>query len=147
LVSGRFLVPRSRDPEKAPLDPIGAVLSTVGIASLVYGLIQAPEHGWAGGPTLAAFGIALVILAMFVAWELRVAEPMLDMSLFRNAAFSAGSGGMILIFLAMFGVMFLITQYFQLVLGYSPLGASVRFLPMSPMMVLVATQTPRLASG
>jgi Na+/melibiose symporter-like transporter len=71
---------------------------------------------------------------------------MLDMSLFRNAAFSAGSGGMILIFLAMFGVMFLITQYFQLILGYSPLEASLRFLPMSPIMVLVATRTPRLAA-
>ncbi len=146
LVSGRFLVPRSRDPKKAPLDPVGAVLSTVGIASLVYGLIQAPERGWGSGPTLAAFGIALVVLALFVAWELRIDEPMLEMSLFRNAAFSAGSGGMVLIFLAMFGVMFLITQYFQLVLGYSPLGASLRFLPMSPIMVLVATRTPRLAA-
>ena len=146
LVSGRFLVPKSRDPKRAPLDPIGAVLSTVGIASLVYGLIQAPERGWGSNATLLAFGIALVVLAMFVTWEMRVDEPMLDMSLFRNAAFSAGSGGMVLIFLAMFGVMFLITQYFQLVLGYSPLGASVRFLPMSPIMVLVATRTPRLAA-
>ena len=145
LVAGRFLVPRSRDPEKAPLDPAGAVLSTLGIASLVYGLIQAPDKGWGSSATLAAFAIAAVILVIFVLWELRVDEPMLDMSLFRNAAFSAGSGGMILIFLAMFGIMFLITQYFQLVLGYSPLGASVRFLPMSPIMVLVATRTPRLA--
>jgi EmrB/QacA subfamily drug resistance transporter len=146
LVAGRFLVPKSRDPQKAPLDPLGAVLSTLGIGSLVYGLIQAPERGWGSGATLIAFAIAVVILAGFVAWELRVDEPMLDMSLFRNKAFSAGSGGMILIFLAMFGVMFLITQYFQLVLGFSPLGASLRFLPMSPIMVLVATRTPRLAA-
>ncbi|MEY2444090.1 MAG: hypothetical protein QOE00_670 [Ilumatobacteraceae bacterium] len=146
LLAGRFLVPRSRDPEKAPLDPLGAALSTIGIAGLVYGLIQAPERGWASGHTLAAFGIAIVVLALFVAWELRVDEPMLDMHLFRSPAFSAGSGGMILIFLAMFGVMFLITQYFQLVLGYSPLGAALRFLPMSPIMVLVATRTPRLAA-
>ena len=146
LVTGRLLVPRSKDPKQAPLDPVGAVLSTVGIASLVYGLIQAPEHGWASGPTLTAFGIAAVVLATFVAWELRLDEPMLDMSLFRNAAFSAGSGGMVLIFLAMYGVMFLITQYFQLILGYSPLGAALRFLPMSPIMVLVATRTPRLAA-
>ena len=68
------------------------------------------------------------------------------MSLFRNPAFSAGSGGMVLIFLSMFGVMFLITQYFQLILHFSPLGASVRFLPMSPIMVLIATQTPKLAA-
>ena len=146
LIAGHFLVPKSRDPEKAPLDPIGAVLSIVGIGSLVYGLIQAPEHGWSSGSTLGAFAFAIVVLAAFVAWELRVEEPMLDMSLFRNPAFSAGSGGMILIFLAMFGVMFLITQYFQLILGFSPLGASLRFLPMSPIMVIVATRTPRMAA-
>jgi EmrB/QacA subfamily drug resistance transporter len=146
LTSGRFLVPRSRDPEKAPLDPLGAILSTVGIASLVYGLIQAPEHGWASSQSLGSFAIAIVLLTVFVAWELHADEPMLDMHLFRSPAFSAGSGGMILIFLAMFGVMFLITQYFQLILGYSPLGASLRFLPMSPIMVLVATRTPRLAA-
>jgi EmrB/QacA subfamily drug resistance transporter len=146
LISGRFLVPKSRDPLKAPLDPLGAVLSTIGIVSLVYGLIQAPDQGWASGSTLTAFAIALVVLAIFVAWELRVDEPMLDMSLFRNPAFSAGSAGMVLIFLAMFGVMFLITQYFQLILGFSPLGASVRFLPMSPIMVIIATRTPKLAA-
>ena len=61
------------------------------------------------------------MLALFVAWELHVDEPMLDMHYFRNPAFSTGTGGMILVFLAMFGVMFLITQYFQLVLGYSAL--------------------------
>jgi EmrB/QacA subfamily drug resistance transporter len=146
LVSGWFLVPPSRDPEEARLDPLGAVLSSLGIGSLVYGLIQAPEHGWASGATLAAFAIAIVILAAFVAWEMHVEEPMLDMSLFRSAAFSAGSGGMVLVFLAMFGVMFLVTQYFQLVLGYSPLSAALRFLPMSPVVILVSTRTPALAA-
>ncbi|CAN5492759.1 MFS transporter [soil metagenome] len=145
LVAGRYLVPKSRDPHKTPLDPVGAVLSIIGIGSLVYGLIQAPEHGWGSSATLTAFGIAAVVLTLFVSWELRTDEPMLDMSLFRNPAFSAGSAGMTLIFLAMFGVMFLISQYFQLVLGFSALGASVRFLPMSPIMVFVATRTPRLA--
>ncbi len=69
---------------------------------------------------------------------------MLDMRFFRNPAFSTGTGGMILVFLAMSGVMFLITQYFQLVLGYSPLSAALRFLPMAPIMIIVSTLTPRL---
>jgi EmrB/QacA subfamily drug resistance transporter len=146
LVGGRYLVPRSRNPEETPLDPIGSVLSTVGLAGLVYGLIQAPERGWASHVTLGAFAISLVVLVLFVAWELQADAPMLDMHLFRTAAFSAGSAGMVLIFLAMYGVMFLITQYFQLVLGYAPLGAALRFLPMSPIMVVVATRTPRLAA-
>ncbi|MCU1344481.1 MAG: transporter, partial [Acidimicrobiia bacterium] len=64
----------------------------------------------------------------------------------RNAAFSVGSGGMVLVFLSMYGVMFLITQYLQLVLNYSPLGASLRLLPISPVMVIVATRTPRLSA-
>jgi Na+/melibiose symporter-like transporter len=69
---------------------------------------------------------------------------MLDIRYFRNPAFSTGTGGMILVFMAMYGVMFLITQYFQLVLGYTPLSAAVRFLPMAPIMIIVAPMTPRL---
>ena len=119
LLAGWFLVPKSRDPEQAKLDPMGALLSIIGISSLVYGLIEAPESGWGSGSTLTAFAIAAVVLALFVFWELRVEEPMLDMHFFRNGAFSTGTAGMILVFLAMYGVMFLISQYFQLVLGYS----------------------------
>jgi MFS transporter, DHA2 family, multidrug resistance protein len=146
LAAGWFLVPSSKDPLSAPLDPLGAGLSIVGISTLVYGLIEAPAEGWASASTLVAFAAALVVLAVFVAWELRVAEPMLDMSLFRAPAFTAGSGGMVLIFLAMYGVMFLITQYFQLVLGFSPLSAALRFLPISPIMIIVATRTPAMSA-
>jgi len=81
-----------------------------------------------------------------VVWELHKDEPMLDMRFFRNRAFSTGSGGMILVFLGMFGVMFLMTQYFQLVLGFSPLGAAVRLLPMTPIMLIVSPMTPRLSA-
>src|SRR4051812_13863829 len=94
LIAGRFLVPKSRDPEEARLDPIGAVLSIVGVGSLVYGLIQAPQDGWASADTLVAFAIAAVVLVLFVVWELRVEEPMLDMRYFKNPAFSTGTGGM-----------------------------------------------------
>jgi EmrB/QacA subfamily drug resistance transporter len=146
LVAGQFLVPKSRDPEQGQFDPVGALLSIVGISSLVYGLIEAPDSGWGSPVTLGAFTIAAIVLAAFVAWELHVAEPMLDMRYFRNPAFSTGTGGMILIFLSMFGVMFLITQYFQLILGYSPLGAALRLLPMAPIMILVSPMTPRLSA-
>jgi EmrB/QacA subfamily drug resistance transporter len=145
LVSGWVLVPRSRDPEEARFDPGGAVLSIIGIVALVYGLIEAPDKGWGSASTLLAFTLATVVLAGFVVWEKRVDEPMLDMGYFRNPAFSTGSGGMILVFLGMYGVMFLITQYLQLVLGYSALGAAIRFLPMTPVMLIVAPRTPRLA--
>ena len=82
------------------------------------------------------------MLTLFVLWELHTDEPMLDIRFFRNRSFSTGSGGMMLVFLAMYGVMFLMTQYFQLVLGYSPFSAAVRFLPMAPIMIIVAPSTP-----
>ena len=146
LVSGWLLVPKSRDPEQARLDPVGAGLSIVGIVALVYGLIEAPTAGWASASTLGSFAVAAVVLTLFVWWELRVDEPMLDIRYFANPAFRTGTGGMILVFSAMFGVMFLITQYFQLVLDYSPLSAAVRLLPMAPIMILVSPLTPRLTA-
>lgn len=144
LVTGRFLVPKSRDPEQSQLDPLGALLSIVAIASLVYGLIEAPDKGWAATSTLIVFGVGLLGLGLFIAWERHHDEPMLDVRYFRNGAFSSSTSGMILVFMAMFGVMFLITQYFQLILGYSPLGASLRFLPIVPIMMIVAPNTPKL---
>jgi EmrB/QacA subfamily drug resistance transporter len=146
LVAGRVVVPKSKDPDEASLDPGGALLSTIGIVALVYGLIEAPDKGWGSPATLIAFAIAVVILVSFTIYERHVDEPMLDMSFFRNPAFSAGSGGMILIFMAMYGTTFLITQYFQEVLGYSPLGAAVRFMPTAAIMLAVAPFAPKVST-
>ncbi|MET0420625.1 MAG: DHA2 family efflux MFS transporter permease subunit [Acidimicrobiia bacterium] len=145
LVVGWFIVPRSRDPEEAPLDPIGALLSIIGIVSLVYGLIEAPDKGWLSPTTLVSFGIAAVVIVAFVLWELHCNEPMLDMHYFRNPSFSTGTGGMILIFLALYGVFFLMTQYFQLVLGYSAFSAAVRFVPVALVILLLSPRTPALS--
>jgi EmrB/QacA subfamily drug resistance transporter len=146
LVAGKFLVPKSRDPEESQFDPIGAILSIIGIVALVYALIEAPDKGWLSLGTLAAFVVAMAVLALFVAWELRTPEPMLDMHYFKRPAFSTGTGGMILVFVAMYGVMFLITQYFQLILGYSPLSAALRLMPIAAIMIVVAPNTPRLSA-
>ena len=146
LVAGHFLVPKSRDPEQGRLDPLGAALSVVGIVSVVYGLIQAPQVGWASASTLSAFVVGVAVLAVFVWWELRCDEPMLEIRTFRVPAFSTGTGGMVLVFLAMFGVMFLVTQYLQLVLDYRPLHAALALLPMAPIMIIVSPLTPRLCA-
>ena len=137
--------PSRRTPSRRALDPVGAVLSIIGIVALVYGLIEAPERrlGQPGHARRVRHRRRSCSRCSSL-WELHVDEPMLDMRFFRNPAFSTGTGGMILVFLAMYGVMFLITQYFQLVLGYSPLGAALRFLPMAPIMIVVAPLTPRL---
>jgi EmrB/QacA subfamily drug resistance transporter len=146
LIGGRFFVPKSRDHEQAPLDPIGATLSTIGIVALVYGLIEAPSRGWLSGATVASFVVAAAVLVVFVLWELRVEHPTLDIRYFLNRAFSIGTGGMILVFLALYGVIFLLTLYFQLVLGYSPLSTAVRFVPIALIMLVVTPQTPRLTA-
>ncbi len=122
------------------------MLSIIGIVALVYGLIQAPEAGWLSPATLGAFGVAAVVLMLFVMWELRVDEPMLEMRFFRNPAFSTGTGGMILLFVALYGVMFLVTQYFQLVLGLSPFVAAARLLPLALTMLVISLTTPRLTT-
>jgi EmrB/QacA subfamily drug resistance transporter len=146
LVAGWFLVPTSRDPEQAAFDPGGAVTSMVGIVALVYALIQAPAWGWLSAGTLTAFAIAALALTAFVLWERRSPSPMLDMAYFKNRTFSTATGGMILVFLGMYGVIFLVIQYMQLVLGYSALSAAIRILPMTPIMMLVAPMTPRLSA-
>ncbi|HMJ77586.1 MAG TPA: MFS transporter, partial [Iamia sp.] len=146
LVAGAVLVPKSRDPEKQPLDFLGAGLSIVGLGSLVYGIIEGPHHGWTSPETLATFGISFVALALFAAWELRARFPMLDLRLFRDRRFSVASAGMSLTFFAMFGTFFLVAQYFQLVLGYSALESGLLQLPMAAVMMSVAPQVPKLVA-
>ena len=145
LGAGAYLVPSSKDPSNPRLDPIGAVLSIVGLIALVYGIIQAPEHGWTDPATLVAFGVAAVVLVSFAIWESRTASPMLDTSFFRNPRFSAASTGVMLLFFAMFGSIFLQTQYLQFVMGYSPLEAGIRLLPMALTMLVIAPNSSRLA--
>jgi EmrB/QacA subfamily drug resistance transporter len=146
LVAGAFIVPRSRDPEQAAFDPVGALLSISGVSLFVFGLIEAPQKGWAGTTPLVAFVVAGALLASFVAWELRVDQPMLDMRYFRDPAFSVATGGLVLVFLSVFGIFFLFTQYLQLVRGFSPVGAAIRLLPVPIAVIAVSPLTPRLTT-
>lgn len=144
LVAGRFLIPTSKDPNQSALDPVGAVLSILGLSALVYAIIEAPNHGWATAESALWFGAAVVLLGIFGLWERRQRQPMLDLTLFEDRRFAVSSGGITLVFFAMFGMMFLLTQFLQLVLGYSPLEAGLRQLPISFVMMGLAPQTPRL---
>jgi EmrB/QacA subfamily drug resistance transporter len=144
LVAGFFLIPRSREKIHAPLDPLGAVLSIAGLASLVYGIIEAPDNGWTSTQTLVTFGVAIAILIGFVAWELKAKDPMLDLGYFRNPRFTAATTAITLVFFAMFGSYFLFTQYLQFVHGYDPLSAGVRILPWALAYLVSATQSAKL---
>jgi EmrB/QacA subfamily drug resistance transporter len=137
LVLGQLFVPTSRDPSAPPLDPIGAVLSIAGLVSLVWAIIEGP-HGWTEPKVVFGFAAAAVLLLAFVLWERHTEYPMLDMGFFANPRFSAASGAIALTFFAMFGMLFLLTQFLQSVLGYSALEAGVRLVPMAAVQVVVA---------
>jgi MFS transporter, DHA2 family, integral membrane protein len=143
LIGGRFLVPTSSDPEHATFDLVGAGLSIVGMGALLYGIIEAPTYGWTDPLPVAAFVLAIVVLGTFGWWELRHPNPMLDLKFFRNPRFSAASAAISLNFFAMFGTFFLLTQYLQVVRGYSPLGAGLRTLPMAFTMMFAAPMSAR----
>ena len=133
LAAGLVLltVPASRNPGAVPLDPAGLVLSSATMALLVYTLIEAPAYGWTAARSLAGFAVSVLLLAAFIVAEQRSRHPMLDVRLFRNMRFSAASGAVTVSFFTLLGFIFLITQYFQFVRGYSALSAGVRLLPVA----------------
>jgi EmrB/QacA subfamily drug resistance transporter len=137
LVLGQLFVPTSRDPSAPPIDVPGALLSIAGLVVLVWAIIEGPG-GWTDPEILGAFALAAVLLGVFIVWERRVRFPMLDMSFFRNPRFSAASGAIMLTFFAMFGSLFLLTQFLQSILGYTPLEAGIRLLPMAGVMLVIS---------
>jgi len=120
------------------LDIRGAVLVSVGLFGVVYGLVEGNSHGWTSTEVLASFGVGAVGLAAFIWWELRTSEPMLPLRLFRNRAFAAVNVTAMLFSFGMFGSVFFLSQFLQTVQGYSPLGAGLRILPWTGIIMLFA---------
>jgi EmrB/QacA subfamily drug resistance transporter len=145
LVAIPTLVPDSRDPKHTRLDPVGAVLSTVGLGILTATIIQAPDWSWTDSRTLGGFAAAAAVLTGFVTWELRTASPMLDVRLFRIRRFTGASGAVTLVFFALFGAIFFLTQYLQEVLDYTPLEAGVRMLPIAGGLIVGGPLSAKLA--
>lgn len=126
-----FYVPTSRDPAVPRLDYVGLVLSTAALGMLVYAIIQAPERGWGSPASLGDFGAAACLLIAFALWESHVAQPMLDVKLFNNLRFTAACGAVTFSFFALFGFVFLISQFSQFVLGWGVLEAGLRQTPVA----------------
>jgi EmrB/QacA subfamily drug resistance transporter len=138
-------VPTSRDPHAPRSDRLGFALSTAAMALLIYTIIEAPNQGWASARTIAGFVVALALLASFIAWERRVREPMLDVSLFRNLRFTAASGSVTVAFFSLFGFIFLMTQYFQFIKHYGPLSTGVHLLPVASSVGVASVLGTKLA--
>jgi EmrB/QacA subfamily drug resistance transporter len=144
LVAGHFLLPTSKDPSAPRLDPLGALLSTAGLIVLLFGLIEAPSHGWGAPLIVGSFLAGIAILGAFIAWELHTDHPMLEMAFFRNRRFSAANVAITLVFFALFGSSFLITQELQFVLGYSALKAGFAMMPIAVPMLILGPVSARL---
>ena len=144
LLAGRAFVPTSRDPAAPRLDLLGAVLSIVGLAALVWSIIEGPELGWTSTEVVGGLAVAALTLAAFGWWEVRASQPMLDLRLFRNPRFSAASAAITIIAFALFGFIFMATQYLQFILGYSALEAGVRTLPFAGAVMLTAPISSKL---
>ncbi|MFW6691375.1 DHA2 family efflux MFS transporter permease subunit [Streptomyces sp. MAR4 CNX-425] len=132
----RLRLAESRGPNDR-LDIPGTLLASTALFGLVYALVRGNADGWTSGPVLAGLIAAPVLLAAFVAYELRAANPMLPMRLFRNRSFSAVNAASVLMFVGMFGSIFLLSQFLQDVGGYSPLEAGLRMLPWTAMPLIV----------
>ncbi|HEV8116103.1 MAG TPA: MFS transporter [Acidimicrobiales bacterium] len=143
---GAWVLPTSRDPSAPRLDLGGFVLSSLGIGLLVYTTIEAPGRGWLEPPTLGGYALGAALLFGFALWERRSPQPMLDIALFRDIRFSAASFSITVSFFGLFGFVFLITQYFQLVRGYDTLSAGVHTLPFAIATGIAAPLAPYLSA-
>ena len=138
-------VPDTRSSEHVGLDPLGTILSGVGIGGLVLGIIEGPIRGWTDPVTLAGLAAGLVLGTTFILWELRTEHPLLDPRLFRHRGFATGSASLMVLFIALFGIFLVILQYLQLLLGYSALKAAVALLPMTFVMIPISTMAAPLS--
>ena len=130
-IAAPVIIPTSSRDLQSRLDRGGLLLSVVMLGALVYTIIEAPERGWTSAPSIAGFVLALVSGIGFTLWERRQRDPLIDITLFANLRFSAASGAVTVAFFALFGFIFLITQFMQMLQGFGPLGTGVRILPVA----------------
>lgn len=145
IIGAALFIPASSTEPGARLDRVGLLLSVAMLGVLVYTIIEAPEYGWTDTRTLVGFGAAAIAAACFIRWEARHVDPLLDVRLFANLRFSAASGAVTVAFFALFGFIFLITQFFQLLQGFGPLETGVRILPVALSIAVGSVLGTRLA--
>jgi EmrB/QacA subfamily drug resistance transporter len=128
------------------LDPLGLVLISIGMFSLVWGLMRGHGHGWGSTEIVSALISGVVFTTLFVLWERRTAAPMLPMRFFRNRTFALAQLVSLLFYFGLFGCVFLLVQFLQAALGYSPLQAGVRTLPWTGVPMFIAPVAALVAS-
>jgi EmrB/QacA subfamily drug resistance transporter len=124
----RTRIPESRGPRR-PIDLPGLALVSGAAFAAVWGLVRANTAGWGSAEEVSALAAGALLLAGFIGWELRTAEPMLPMRLFRSRAFSAGNAGIFFLWASALGALFFMAQFLQDALGYGPLATGLRLMP------------------
>jgi EmrB/QacA subfamily drug resistance transporter len=132
------LVPDSRNPVAERPDPGGSLLSIAGLGLVLWAIIEAPVHGWSSPLVVGAGTAGLVVLASFFVWERTRRHPMLNLGYFRERSFSGAVVSVGLVMFGLFGALFVLTQFLQFQLGYTPLQAGLRTLPAAGAIVVVA---------
>ncbi len=147
IILTALFVPESKAPRARRFDPAGQVLVMVTLASLVYGIIEGPGRGWASPLIIACFCVAAVACAVFIGYERRRREPLLDVRFFRSAPFSGATMIAVSAFAALSGFLLLNTLYLQDVRGLSALHAGLYMLPMAAMTVIWAPLSGRIVGA
>jgi EmrB/QacA subfamily drug resistance transporter len=130
LVGVWFLVPEGKNPNPRPFDWVGGLLAVVGVTALVYGVIEQPIHGWTDLRVLGGIIVGALVLTAFVVWDLRQPSPFVDLSNFRNRGFTWATMAFVVTGFGLFGVMFILTPYIQIVLGNDAQATGIKLLPL-----------------
>jgi len=138
LLAAVWLVPDSKSASAKAPDLAGAILSVAGIGMILWSIIEAPARGWSSPLVVAAGAGGLAVLAVFAAWERITTHPMLNLAFFRQRSFSAAIPAVAAVTFGLYGALFVLTQFMQFLLGYTPLQAGIRVLPAAAAVVVIA---------
>ncbi|HTP15811.1 MAG TPA: MFS transporter [Streptosporangiaceae bacterium] len=138
LLAAVWLVPDSKSASAKAPDLAGAILSVAGIGMILWSIIEAPARGWSSPLVVAAGAGGLAVLAVFAAWERITTHPMLNLAFFRQRSFSAAIPAVAAVTFGLYGALFVLTQFMQFLLGYTPPQAGIRVLPAAAAVVVIA---------
>lgn len=145
LIGAALMVPNSLNPQSLRPDVVGSALSMLGLGLLLWGIIEAPNHGWTSSLILGSLIGALGVIGAFIVWERRTDHAMLPLRFFSSRRYSVAISALALVLFALLGMFFLMTQYLQFDLGYSALEAGVRIIPVALMLMIFAPMSVLLA--
>lgn len=146
MIGGAYYITNSKAENSRGIDIVGAIVSIAGLFALVFAIIQAGQDGWSATHVIYAFIAAAILLGFFAFWELSSPNAMLPIHFFKNMSFTGANVALTMISFAMMGAFFFMSLFFQTVLGYTPLEAGVRMLPMAGATFIASIFSAKIAN-